>query len=209
MKIKILFVLVFSSLGMLTIPAWIGCSARNETQSADALEILKQREQAFMEKKTDNPGKLIDSITFEVRTKNTVDYKNGLVPWASLEKPDRDLPKLIDPKKIIINEKALTVIIDYPLKHEYRLELRSANGFNRAFLLKEISKAYYKLYEEEETTATIKTIPIKKRTTMNNRNETNGKYGIWGHDIANLLLSGILVYKTDDDKIVLALNIES
>lgn len=70
-------------------------------------------------------------------------------------------------------------------------------------------KAYYKMYEEEEATATIKTIPLEKRTTMYNRNETNGKYGIWGHDIADLVLSEIHIYEDADKKLLLALIIES
>jgi hypothetical protein len=44
---------------------------------------------------------------------------------------------------------------------------------------------------------------------MYNRNETNGKYGIWGHDIADLDISGISVYKTKNGEIILTLNIES
>ncbi|MES2849907.1 MAG: hypothetical protein V4685_12675 [Bacteroidota bacterium] len=87
--------------------------------------------------------------------------------------------------------------------------MTSQNGFTRKQLLQEISDNYYKLYEEEEKSATIKTIPIEKRTTMYNRNQTNGKYGIWGHDIADLVLSEILIYKTPDGQITLSLNIES
>ena len=44
---------------------------------------------------------------------------------------------------------------------------------------------------------------------MYNRNETNGKYGIWGHDIADLVLADILVYKTADGQIILSLEMES
>lgn len=82
-------------------------------------------------------------------------------------------------------------------------------GFTRAQLLKEISKNYYKLYAAEEKTANIKTVPVNERKTMYNRNETNGKYGIWGHDISDLVLAEILVYKTANGQIVLTLNIES
>lgn len=65
------------------------------------------------------------------------------------------------------------------------------------------------MYEEEEATAIIKTVPPEKRNKMYNRNETNGKYGIWGHDIADLVLSEIHVYEDADKKLILALMIES
>ncbi len=89
------------------------------------------------------------------------------------------------------------------------LYLQSAKGFTRGQLLIEISKHYYKLYDEEEQTATVKTIPINQRTTMYNRNQTNGKYGVWGHDIADLDLSEITVYKNKKGETVLLLGIES
>lgn len=47
------------------------------------------------------------------------------------------------------------------------------------------------------------------KRTMYNRNATNGKYGIWGHDNADLGVSGITVYKTANDEFFLALSIES
>jgi len=65
------------------------------------------------------------------------------------------------------------------------------------------------MYKEEERTATINTIPPNKRTLMFNRNETNGKYGLWGHDIAGMDLSGFSVYKTAKGEIVLVPLIEA
>jgi len=178
-------------------------------QEQDPLEILKQREKESIEKSWDQLGKFLGSIYFEVTTPDTANYENGIIPWASLEKPDEAIPNLKDAKEIIITSSKVTVIIDYPLKAEYQFELISDSGFSRATLLKEISKAYYKIYEDEEATASIKTIPIEKRTTMHNRNETNGKHGIWGHDIADLALSEIMVYTTNDGKLILTLMIES
>jgi len=95
------------------------------------------------------------------------------------------------------------------LTNQYEFTLTSDKGFTRAQLLSEISRHYYKVFDEEEESATVKTIPADKRTTIANRNETDGKYGIWGHDIADLVLSGISVYKTTNGDIVLSLNIES
>jgi hypothetical protein len=170
--------------------------------------LLVKKEMASFEKQTDNLGELLNSISFNVKTDNK-DFEDGIIPWVSIEKPETDIPQLIDRNKIVITETKVTIIIDYPLTNEYRFDLESKNGFTREQLLKEISKNYYKLYKEEELSATIKTLPVDKRTIMYNRNQTNGKYGIWGHDIADLDLSEILVYKTKSGRIVLSLKIES
>jgi hypothetical protein len=65
------------------------------------------------------------------------------------------------------------------------------------------------MYEEEEKTSTVKTIPPEKRTLMYNRNETDGKYGLWGHDIADMDISGFSVYRTAKGEIVLVPFIEA
>ncbi|MNL17459.1 hypothetical protein D3C87_1385540 [compost metagenome] len=185
------------------------CSVKTRAQSEDPEKVLIQREKTAGEKSNAHLGKFLGKISFEVKTKDTADFENGLIPWASLEKPEDSLSGLQNAKEILFHQHVLTVIIDYPVKNEYRFDLNSGTGLTRELLLKEISKAYYKMYEEEEATATIKTIPPDKRTTMYNRNETNGKYGIWGHDIADLVLSEIHVYEDQDKKLILALIIES
>lgn len=72
-----------------------------------------------------------------------------------------------------------------------------------------ISKKYHEIYNEEEKSSKIKTIPLDERTGIINRNETQGKYGIWGHDLSDLDLSSIEVYETDEGKINILLIIES
>ena len=58
-------------------------------------------------------------------------------------------------------------------------------------------------------TQTIKTVPISKREDVLNRNQTNGKYGISRHDLSDLYLTTIDVYKTKDGRIVLRINVDS
>ncbi|HMI02151.1 MAG TPA: hypothetical protein VK541_06700 [Pedobacter sp.] len=196
-------------LSVLILSALFGCSAKTSKQLADPLEIIKQREKTSGEKDYAYLGKFLGTISFEVKTTDTASFEDGLIPWASLEKPEQDIPELKDAEETLISRKTAIVLIDYPLRNEYKFELNSETGFTREFLLKEISKTYYKIYAEEEATATVKTIPIEKRTKMYNRNETNGKYGIWGHDIADLVLAEIQVYETSDKKLVLVLVINS
>lgn len=184
-------------------------SSTGDTTHDDYSTILAEREKASFDRRPSDVDELLTTISFNVKTNNKKDFENGIIPWASIEKPENDIAQLIDRNKIVISENKLTVIIDYPLTNEYRFELESKNGFTRELLLKEISKNYYKLYDEEERSATIKTVPVDKRTTMYNRNQTNGKYGIWGHDIGDLVLSEILVYKGTNGQIILSLSIES
>ncbi len=182
-------------------------SSRDTTKDYHA--ILLEREKASSEKLNNTLGELVTTISFNVKADDKEVFEDGLIPWANIEKPENDIPQLVDGNKTVISESKVTIIIDYPLTKEYRFELESKNGFTREKLLKEISENYYKIYEEEESTAIIKTIPADKRTTTYNRNQTDGKYGIWGHDISDLVLSEISVYKTLNGQIILALTIES
>lgn len=169
---------------------------------------IKEKESVSIETNTDSIGDLISTIAFAVKTDDLKNFEDGLIPWASIEKPQNDLPNLSDRDKVVIQEQKITIVIDYPLTTAYSFSLNSKEGFTRGQLLKAISEHYYKLYAEEEESATIKTQPADERTIMN-RNETNGKYGIWGHDIADLVLSEILVYKSKTGDTILMLNIES
>jgi hypothetical protein len=175
----------------------------------DPISIIQENEKKSTERQTDNRGELFSTISFKVKTDNKKDFEDGFIPWASIEKTKQEIPNLYKKDEIVIKDSVIKIIIDYPLTNQYEFSLTAPKGFTRQLLLLEISSNYYKLYDEEEKTATVKTIPIAKRTTMYNRNQTNGKYGIWGHDIADLVLAEILVYKTTGGQIVLTLNIES
>ena len=180
-----------------------------DTTINDYEKIITEREQASAEKQTDYLGTLVAKISFNVKTNNNQDFEDGIQPWISIEDPAKDLPQLIDKETVIIPDTSITIIIDYPLNNKYRVDLISKTGFTKETLIKEISEQYHKVYAEEEETSTIKTIPVDKRVGIYNRNETDGKYGIWGHDIADLVLTEVLVYKTQDGQIILSLDIES
>lgn len=171
--------------------------------------VLQDREDAAANKQKDNLGELVETIVFQVKTDNTTDFPDGKIPWASIEKASEDIPNLIDRDKVVIMENKLTLIIDYPLTFEYRVNLESPDGFTTEELLVAINKEYFNIYEVEEKTASVKTVAPDKRVGLANRNQTNGKYGIWGHDIADLVLSEVKVYKTPEGQILLSLGIES
>jgi len=171
---------------------------------------IEAKERASVNKKetTDSLGGLLTTIDFEVKTTDLKEYPNGIIPYASIEKANADIPNLVNKDRVVIHDTAVQIIIDYPLNNPYAFHLSSATGFTPAMLLKAISQHYYLLYEEEEKTATIKTLPMEKRK-MYNRNETNGKYGIWGHDIGDLVLDHANVYRNEKGEVTLTREMES
>jgi len=205
-----IFIIIFrimikKLLSLLFILALLGCNLAKK-KSTDPAEMGRKREQASVDRNNDNLGKYIDSINFNVYTPNSED---GDTSSISIANPEKDLAQLQNPEEIVISQHTVTIIIDYPLTNEYKFDLSSDTGFTRVHLINEINKAYRKIYAEEEASATIKTIPIEKRKTLYNRNDTNGKYGIWGHDIEDLMLAQIEIYETPDKKLILALITES
>lgn len=179
-----------------------------DSTSTSYVDKIKELESESSLINYDSLGKLISTIRFDVKTDNLIDYEKGIIPNIRIDSPQIDLKNLIGKDKIVIPEPKLTIIIDYPLTVPYKFELTSKNGFTRTHLINEISKHYYQLYEEEEKTATIKTIPIENRKIFN-RNQTNGRYGIWGHDIGDLVLDEIHLYKKATGELFIVLQLES
>lgn len=178
------------------------------SETAEEL-LIKQREQESADKEYSQLGEVVGEFDFRVKTDDLENYEDGYIPWADIKDPEAYMPKLENKDEVIVNYPQINVIIDYPVSNEYVFILKSTKGFTRSQLLHEICKQYQLMYKEEEDSATIKTIPPDKRTTIYNRNETNGKYGIWGHDIEDLALSKITVYKNGNGDIIVIPYIES
>jgi len=120
------------------------------------------------------------------------------------------LKHLIDATGIVINSNVITLIVHYPLKKAYSFKIKAKNNknFSRLELVEAIRNTYQKIYKTEEETTKTKTIPINKRGSCFNRNATNGKYGIWGHDIGDLVIEGINITE-EKNKIFVHLSIGS
>ncbi len=172
------------------------------------IDTIKELENSSTILNYDSLGTLISKVRFDVTTNNLKDYKNGKIPWIRIDSPQIEIQNLIGKDEIVVPETSLTVIIDYPLSSNYKFDIISKSGFTRTQLINEISKHYYQLYNEEEKTASIKTVPRKERKIYN-RNQTNGTYRIWGHDIGDLVLDEIHVYKNSSGVVFLILQCES
>ena len=129
-------------------------------------------------------------------------FPDGLIPWVSISNYEVQQPLLIKPDELVIQSSKISILIDYPLKKPVMFEVVSDNGFTRSELGKEISTLYKKIYSEEESTSSERIIPLSERKGIINRNETNGKYGIWGHDIEDLDLGSAVIRKTKTGTVV-------
>ena len=171
-------------------------------------DLLEKLEQQSATINYDSLGEIISRISYNIKTNDLANFEDGKIPWIRIDSAQIEIQNLIGKDEIVINESKVTIIVDYPLTNTYIFELTSLSGFTRTQLIYEISKQYYQLYDEEERTAKIKTLPLEQRTIYN-RNRTDGKYGIWGHDIGDLVLNEIIVHKTSKGMIFLTLEIES
>lgn len=134
-------------------------------------------------------------------------FENGILPWINLDDPKFDL--LIDPDKIVLPYPIATLIIDYPLKKAASFELKTIeNGWTRIQLLEEIINRYRYVYKEEERITAIKGLPFKLDKKIPDTNQTESKYGIYGHVLSDLDLSSIEVYNSNG-KIILCLTLDS
>lgn len=149
------------------------------------------------------------TIDFNQKFKNPESGKEELVSIVPIDNPGKAIDNIVDIDKVILPYKKVKLLIDYPLDKPSNTEIMAkGDGFTRRELITEINKAYHKIYEEEEQTATVKTTPIDKRVGLINRNKTDGKFGICCHDIADLAISQIEVQKNNNE-ITLVLFIES
>ncbi|WP_194139913.1 hypothetical protein [Flavobacterium hungaricum] len=185
-----------------------GCKNKaNNSPVSDYEKVVIDRENNAGTNPLKIDGTRIKEILFEVKTDNK-EFENGIQTWVSIQNFKKESINLINKDEVVISEKEITIIIDYPLTNVYSFNLKSEKGFTREKLLTEIGENYFKLYEEEEKSASVKTQPMEERE-MYNRNQTNGKYGIWGHDIADLVLTDIQVFKNKDGKLIVSLGIDS
>lgn len=101
--------------------------------------------------------------------------------------------EIVVPKKIILS-------VDYPLSRTFEFTYETG-PYTRQQLADVCCDLYQRIYkEEEETIKQQNIIPTGERVGLINRNRTDGKYGIWGHDIGDLELFEVrLVHKYDDN----------
>ena len=104
---------------------------------------------------------------------------------------DNEITPIENPDEIVIKDENIKIIFDYPMRLEAVFDFHHPGGFSRMHLIRFIKDTYRKIYDEEEKTTTMQVLPINQRKRLLNRNETNGKYCIYGHDIDDLYIESI------------------
>ncbi len=112
----------------------------------------------------------------ESRVPSILDFENKEV---------RD--NLINPNEVVIKDEKITMIIIYPLSVEVRLSLEKKGGFTRLDVFKNIYEAYKRIYEEEEKSVG----DPGSYDNLYNRKKSEGKYGIWGHYLGDLVIESV------------------
>lgn len=204
MKSINLFLLLFTI-------SFVSCNKKAVENEIDSIESIQKNQIENYDKTYADAGELIADFSIEIKPNNE-QFSNSaseLIPWISIEHAANEISRLVNPDEILIKQTSAKLIIDYPLNNPAIIEITNPNGFSRKDLILIISKKYIEIYNEEESSATTKTIPLEQRTGLINRNQTDGKYGIWGHDISDLGLSGIELYQNKEGQITISLQIES
>ncbi len=155
------------------------------------------------------PIQVLTQITFQVDDPGN--KSEGPSPYVNLAEPAKDLKQMRNAEEVVFTGTELIVILDYPLRKEvsFSISASSPRGFTRAELARKVADLYKRVYEEEAQTSKIAVIPLEQRKGLINRNETNGRYGIWGHDLSDLVLHTIEISRKADGTIVAYLGIDS
>lgn len=129
----------------------------------------------------------MDPIEFGIPFMTDVDLDNL---EESLRNIEDGLGVSRDPNEVVFtSDQPMKVLIDYPLDTEVTFEIEPVDGkFVRKYLVEKIIRKYMEIYREEAKSTQVEVIPKDQRVFLLNRNQTDGKYGIWGHDLSDLSL---------------------
>lgn len=97
------------------------------------------------------------------------------------------LQELSDLNRIIIADENIFIEFRYPLSKEVLIRYQKQGGFSKRDVLKNIGEGYKKIYEEEENSSG----DPGTYANLYNRRHSNGKYGIWGHGIEDLVIESL------------------
>jgi len=100
----------------------------------------------------------------------------------------------LDRTEVILPKGIYTLKIDYPLSIPFKVKINS-KGMTREQVIQEVVKRYKQVYREEDKSSKIK--PLLRKDGGNapllNRQQTDGKYGIWGHVLSDLILHTLYI----------------
>jgi hypothetical protein len=124
---------------------------------------------------------------------------------------DGAVTALDKPDEIVIPFEHAVLVIDYPLTTPASIPISAPLplGFTRGALVKAICEEYSHVYDAEEGTAATKTVPLDERGERRSRNRTDGAYGIWGHDLTDLVLTAARWARQANGTVQIELHVEA
>jgi len=128
-----------------------------------------------------------------------------------LAEADQAIMRLEQPDEIVIPFEHAVLVIDFPLSTPASIPITAPLplGFTRAALVKSICEEYAHVYDAEEGTAAIKPTSPEERDGNTKRNRTDGAYGIWGHDLGDLVVTAARWTRQADGTVEILLHVES
>ncbi|MBS1122741.1 MAG: hypothetical protein H6Q90_4969 [Deltaproteobacteria bacterium] len=128
-----------------------------------------------------------------------------------MHEPALALAKLDQPEEIVIPFEHAMLVIAYPLTTPASIPISASisQGFTRAELVRAICEEYANVYDAEEgSTAASPTVPMEDRLHPYGRNRTDGAYGIFGHDLQDLVLTSVRWTRKSNGTIMIEPNVE-
>lgn len=128
-----------------------------------------------------------------------------------LHDPDSALALIDLRDEIVIPFSRAILVIDFPLTHPAHIGITAAlpQGFTRGELVRVICEEYAHVYAAEEGTATNSEVSVENRGARRERNRTDGAYGIWGHELDDLVLSSARWVKQSNGDVRVELHVEA
>jgi len=97
---------------------------------------------------------------------------------------------LINPDELLIPDKQIYIIYNYPLSVTVRMKFTHKGGFRRKDIVRCVYEGYKYIYEEE----TAQVGDPGTCAHLYNRRKSNDPFGIWGHYLEDLVLSRIIYF---------------
>jgi hypothetical protein len=115
----------------------------------------------------------------------------------NLSDVQENLSRLIEADDVVLRATKATLVLSYPLEVAAIRLIRPPNGksFTRRELVILIDETYREVYRLESNSQSSPTPPIHERVGLENRPSSDGIFRIWGHDLDDLSIQRIRVYR--------------
>jgi len=121
------------------------------------------------------------------------------VNWVPLYEMNKHISNLVDVEEVVLAAESATLLLSYPLKKSAVRLVHPTNSkeFTRGDLAKIIEETYREVYRLEAVSQAVTDSYLNDRGNLYNKPESDGVFGIWGHDMYDLSIAFINVYNVN------------